>query len=1176
MKIIFSTKLIRTFFILVLVFGLTSSVSAQSFNQTPVNMNGLSSILLSCQKYGGKSSDEWITEGVGRISGFTNKAVIGATRGIFGGTKLNGTGSGSYYSAVGGLFCGEKCKNNLVNKAIEKNEKMLQKLGAGSLIKNEVPVTDSKTVTAIKEGAKANVDATNKANADESKRETCTDAMAKFVIRKALDRATKAALTYINTGMGGAPYYVTDPSTYFENMYHDILNKNIRQSNIFGDNDGPYSNTKNLINNQVDQVIIGQVTGKTPNFVRNPAAVASNTTLGGFLDNAFNGGMGQYLNKIDNINRDFSEQKEYAQQELLQGRGFFSQKKCVEYAPVATGVDGERVCIRFEVITPGSVIASQADEITTSQLKQLETANKISDVMASIMDSFLNDWLNNGLRRTGNDPSATVTQYPSPYANSASLLYSTTGYNGGGVSGVQAGQYANGANIGSDFNISHTTVLADIMTTQNNFLYRALDSINANKKLVAQTGALDYCVPGPNPSWVTFASNSNDLLAQAVSNGEGFQAKPDFKNETFTTDRYGFNDPVTDSVVAYKPQIFKISPAHAPLVQSKQAGTGSGILDFACGLGSSIANIFGGNTSCDHTESWTEPDPTPSNEVADAFNQWFVSYANELMSWFTTSNLIGRFSVVDTQNSTPFIRGQVRAMVNQSDTLVPYSQQLQENIDAYDQTVNQAQDTINQMQDIYTQVLSIVKTARARHIATQAAQGVVVNQQCLDQNFAINKNTAGDAQKESDADTDPTVIRSQFAQYDFYQKLCNTAAGVFDTTCIPPVVKPVAKIPFTAVVGSDTPNCLDDIKKDYIDAGKLKSKASISLVPLVKVAPGDYRVKVERKVYADYYRSEQAYKIKDGGGAEWGVYKDPQLNLIDSSVLAKSTRPIYGDAVVAANMYVFQGSNNPAAVYQSSISDITHKLYNPTTTPLKNLAGAINIPWLPSAPATGLFISNPPRVGTDYLLSLKTIPMWLSAVSEARPGDANFAHLIPKTINSVQGPDPLTNNTQEYTTTTIGPISDTIDSLFKTERQCRSYSHDKSRFCSTCKTDITESDRICSRSIENYIPKKVQYVITITDNKTKERLSVATVVVPFEGFYTEKIPTYENLSKLPYGHNDLKLEDPGYYREILPGEFIRNINGGSTLVEKFATAGITAIGNLEQVKQTTSIGLCQN
>lgn len=1123
-------------------------------------MNGLSSILLSCQKFGGKSSNEWINEGVGRINGFTNKAVSGATRSLFGGSTTYSFEGQDVSYAVGGLFCKEKCKEKLDKKISEKTKKELGEKAAGSLIQSSVPVIDSKTIEAIRAGADASVKATEKANADLNKRETCTDAMAKFVIRKALDRATTAALTYINTGMGGAPYYVTDPSTYFQNMYHDILNRNINQSNIFGNNDSIYGNTTNLINSQVDQLIVGQLTGKTPNFVRNPANISGRvSTLNTFLDGAFNGGMGQYLNKIDNINRDFSTQRSYAEQELLQGRGFFSQKKCVKYA-TQFDVDGERICTQYEVVTPGSVIANQADEITTSQIKQLETANKISDVMANIMDSFLNDWLNNSLRRTGNDPSARVVNYPSPYANTGNLSYSSAGYGGGAV-GIETGQYANGADVGSDFNISHTTVLADIMTTQNNFLYRALDSINANKKLVAQTGALDYCLPGPNPSWVTYASDSNDILNQAISSGEGFQAKPDFKNETFTTDRYGFNDPVTESAIPYKPQIFKISPANAPLVQSKQVGSGSGILDFACGLGSSIANVFGGNTSCDRSESWTEANPTPSNQVSDAFNQWFVSLGTELINRFGTPSLISSFIIADTANSEPFrepfIRGQVRAMVNQADMLVSYNQQLQENIDSYDATVSEAQNTIKQMQDVYNQTLGIVRVARARHIATQAAQGVVVNQQCLDYKYAINKNVAGSPQKETDADTDPTVIQSQLAQYDFYQKLCNTTSGAFSTNCIPPIVKPVAKVPFIA--SSNAPSCLEDLSITKKQIPKLENKI-IALKPL---EPGNYRIDVKRQIISDYYRADQTEKISDGGGIPNSFRKNPSFNLVSPGVLSLSALARYADAVTIARspnsctfgtcvsstkpVYAFNPKSLPAAVAKGGLE--MNWLENVSSRALLPLP--VQSGYMPWAPTTGAFGYQTEGLHGSVGGMAYNKFTWLSQLWDGSGGSVPARDVQP-------GSDPnVVIYREDIAGGAIDPIVDTgIAGIYKTYRACHVYTYDRSRFADKRKTSIELSQNICNHSMELYVPKKIQYTVTIIDKATNQRISITTVSMPFEPFYGQDVPA--------------DYTEQGYGDLIKTGTLVRNVSGGMFLAEVHDMRGGYA------KPQTTSLALCQN
>ncbi|MEI6022250.1 MAG: hypothetical protein WCQ32_00165 [bacterium] len=1282
MKYFFGKKTILTIFLGCVLFLPISQTYAQSFQGSNINVTGMTGALLNCQVAGGKSSDDWITQGVGSVTAFANKEVSKASSALFGGvTNQYIAGAGVVIPvAHGGLFCGTSCKNRLQADAFKKasNEKDASVKSTGSSIQQPVIVSETNIVDAINSNGKAAVDIAKTTAANQDKRETCTDALAKYTLRKSLAKMSSIVLGYINTGMAGSPFYVTDQSSYFQNMYHSILYKYLKPANLTVSSNDPTLN--NAVNQQVNNLITSEITGKTPHFLSN----LSNTQFGktynkdannimtggwtGWLNSTYNQGnaMGQYLSTIDYINRDYSNQKNNAQNELNQGHGYFSQKVCAKYSN-QTDENGEKVCTQFRVVTPGDAIANQANAITTTQIHQLETANKISDVIAGIVDAKLNDWLNKGLAHYGegsqdypyNPPTTPNKWSPSPFSNSLPLATD-------GVDTATAEiSYANGADVGANFDISHTTQLAAILKTQYDYINKASDSINANKKMVANLGALDYCLPGPNPSWSVYAGDSNDNFNKALSSGSGYQGPgpaPNYTNESFATDRYGFQDPVTNSVIPYRNQVFNIYPIHPPYTYQVQEPNNEGFLDIACNIGSSLLNsgaltsavgsLAGGyiggstgssvggilgsagqfNTSCSHTVTKTEASPTPGSDVADAFEQWFSSYTNEINTRYGLDTLMDQYVLTDPNknNSPEFVRGQVRDMYNESFNLIEYNNQLQANADAYGTEIDKAESTAAQMQDIYNQVLAIVKVARARHIATQAAQGITVNQSCLDQNYAINLSTAGAPAQESDANSDSTVIQSQFAQYDFYQNLCNTAGGIANATCTPPTVKPVSKIGFIAK--SNAVSCL---MGPNLLAKSVQPTTSITLTPIKTVAAGNYHVHVDRQVYADYYRADQAAELAPYGGFPLAVYKDPQIKLEGSNVAAKASRPRYGDAlyisgqtidtIFQSNIYLMNAIVNPGSAAALSMLHVS------------GITNYIDMPWLPDASSSNTFTSGgditnvsgtticagpsdpnydpncAPRAcmtsfswGTDpstqdtaYLNndpscnpscnpnvdpsgSCGTQVMsaggltWLSYLTDGW----NFNY--PDTTIDIDsgGKDPNIIGLYDKDVTTIPTITDTsLTSLFETYRKCDEYSQDSGRG-NNSKTHIGETDNVCTHSIEEYIPKNVRYVITISDNNDIDtttgkprRISINTVSVPFEGFYTKDInPSKSSLLGTtfspPHDSSVYQFPDPGPYAQIQAGTLLRNYGGGSTIAE-------TLDPNLKyRSLQTSSVALC--
>lgn len=137
-------------------------------------------------------------------------------------------------------------------------------------------------------------------------------------------------------------------------------------------------------------------------------------------------------------------EKEQAQTELIQNNGFLSQRKCVKYgaieavAPVLSGdlrsdenkallakYHDKSNCIKWEVVTPGSIIKDQLSTYLTSPIRQLELADDINKVLNSVFEKLLNNLQSQGLSDINNGESYEYDNDEFNWTNSLSTEIAT-------------------------------------------------------------------------------------------------------------------------------------------------------------------------------------------------------------------------------------------------------------------------------------------------------------------------------------------------------------------------------------------------------------------------------------------------------------------------------------------------------------------------------------------------------------------------------------------------------------------------------------------------------------------------------------------------------------------------------------------------------------------------------
>ncbi|MBP6858184.1 MAG: hypothetical protein KBC11_03305 [Candidatus Pacebacteria bacterium] len=648
-----------------------------------------------------------------------------------GGVSFSGIGSsvlacanigGKITNAISSIFT----KKDDFGTALTKAYSSFLKAGAQT-----VPVADSE--------AKKKIEEANKKLEEANKKESCLDAIAYTVAKQALTQITNKTLNWVNTGFGGNPFYVRNIDSFLGSIKNEQVRDYLRISDNARAGDG------DAVSAGVSSKIIEIITGR-PSKVSNPST-ASELKYDAFTKDFSSGGWDSWyrmtqlgenpiagiLSTSQQLGKNIAEQQQKTTQELSQGNGFLSQKKCVEYAQAPspdddynfnTNADGSLKCLKFETVTPGSVIASQTQTITNSGTRQLEAADELNEVLGNFFDSLLNKLFNKGLQTLGRDSGDQFGNDFSQFGGQGNNI--VIGSNGQPINGTGSGVVLPYNQGGDDFdinsfNISNPRHIAAIIKSQKTFYNKASDSQASLQKILPNLGHLDYCLPGPTPTSINGAYSNSDYLFGAMRNS----GVSTLGSSSLTISPYELLDPIKNNSHFFPSATFTI------------------LNDFT---------TFG-------------------SEVATKFSNWLSSYSTNYDTTFSKASLTNAFtSTESTTSGKLFAQGFVSEAFNETSLIPQYIQSIVGVDGQYESALNQTNITISELESIRAEVLDIVTTARARHIANKRAQGITVNLTCLNEVYDIsNAPISGTPKEESDA----TVLLDALnaAQTSFYNNL---------------------------------------------------------------------------------------------------------------------------------------------------------------------------------------------------------------------------------------------------------------------------------------------------------------------------------------------------------------------------------------------------------------------
>lgn len=421
------------------------------------------------------------------------------------------------------------------------------------------------------------------------------------------------------------------------------------------------------------------------------------------------------------------------------------------------GFTSQPVCTQWSTDTPGSIIANQVATITTSPTRQLEYADKINEVLGGFFDSLVNNLLSKGLRGSGTKSSNQSSIIATAGSEGDNSIPNATSGTGGDLSYQST---TNSQAISGDFDISRPQDLRAVIQTQYNYLSRAKDAQVSLDRVIPSIGALDYCIPGPNPAykngtdsnWSSFVSSIQQADVKSPSTAEKLiSAIPEV-------------GPLISGIVS----LFTGSNSQPPIWNT------SGLLaDNVRGISIQVPREF--YTPAHHSDGVT------TDDVVNTLNLSYKTLMNQYAYYDSSQNTFADTPVGPAFQQANQGDGQVDGFLKDSYTLtyglLAYNQTASTIKKDYAQNISDTTSDVEQLETIRKEVNSIVSKAKARYIAQRAAQGNPVNMQCINQAYQINNNPiTGVARQEpnpKDAQEDAMVAHSSQAASTFYQTQIN-------------------------------------------------------------------------------------------------------------------------------------------------------------------------------------------------------------------------------------------------------------------------------------------------------------------------------------------------------------------------------------------------------------------
>lgn len=514
------------------------------------------------------------------------------------------------------------------------------------------------------------------------------------------------------------------------------------------------------------------------------------------IENDNNNPIGAVFNASDKLSTTISSELNNARDEINRNGGFLDMKVCAQYetqadnwcighAAYATSSDSyesheweshactaEKAvpkCLTYQTTTPGKVIADQINEVTKSPIVNAENITKINQVLQSFFTNLLNNFLQGGLGLLQNNRGS-VPSYATSFGTNS--VYTTTGSTAPNpFASITTNSYDT-----TQFDISRPQDLRAVIQAQADYINKIKDAQQALHLLVPLTGKLDYCLPGPNPTWAdNIDQNFNELMSSLTLTAGKNTAK-------FIGDAVAQAGGTTGAILT-------ATGVGAPIGAAVAAG--SQLLGFLLGLipnngvdfsfdspaltdkssGSSI--VIGGHSYSTHSNNPGQGDDIdPPGFFEAAYNVLRTKYARTYSPTTLSATLGTAFAnTVSTQADKDFARGFVSQALSAVQKLPQYGANAP-TLDAdYQTQITDTESMVAQLTAIKKRVDAIVTTAKARYIQQQKDAGTPVDQACIDKAYVLETTPITGATRQLPDLLNPDIQKSEQAGEYFYTSL---------------------------------------------------------------------------------------------------------------------------------------------------------------------------------------------------------------------------------------------------------------------------------------------------------------------------------------------------------------------------------------------------------------------
>ncbi len=469
-------------------------------------------------------------------------------------------------------------------------------------------------------------------------------------------------------------------------------------------------------------------------FMKNFATGGWNT----FLDSRYNP-VSAIFNATDQLGSSIATTQQNQKNELARNSGFLDLKRCLEYeneGRTGTGANGQGLsqepkCLRYETTTPGSIIASQVSNITSSPVRQIELVDELNEALGKLLDSMLNSLFSKGLSSLqGGLGAGEFTGGTGPGDN---VVFGTDGeiLKSGDEKFFDYQSTNNGiGGLLNGFDISRPQNLRAVIKVQKDYINYSTDAVIALNRIVPTTGKLDYCLPGPNPTWeeeltTNFRTLSNNFFASSISTRQRF---------------------IPDSVSS----LGDISSAQISSVELIDKITGAPVT-----IGDRIYDVSGGD----------------GNDLRTFLVESFSNLTERFELLYNPERIANAFAELAPASEQTYTRAQILNGYNETVNLVGYAQNTAELNTEYTENIGTTEAAVAELEAINAEVIAIVKKAKARYIAEQQAAGTPVNVQCLDRAYVIDESPIVGAQRQEPDIPSPIIKQSGDALDYFYTQL---------------------------------------------------------------------------------------------------------------------------------------------------------------------------------------------------------------------------------------------------------------------------------------------------------------------------------------------------------------------------------------------------------------------